>query len=73
MFDIVTLDRRGYIIYEAKFRKEPVTDRMIQEEIMQVKKAGLDCYQYGFISRGGFRCGKYEDVVLIDLKDLWSL
>lgn len=72
-FDIVTLDRRGYIFYEAKFRKEPVTDRMIQEEIMQVKKAGLDCYQYGFISRGGFRCGKYEDVVLIDLKDLWSL
>lgn len=72
-FDIVTLDRKGYIFYEAKFRKDPVTDRMIQEEIDQVRKAGLDCYRYGFLSRSGFSCGKYEDVVLIDLKDLWSL
>lgn len=72
-FDIVTLDRKGYVFYEAKFRKDPVTDRMIQEEIAQVKNAGLDCYQYGFISRSGFRCGKQEDVILIALEDLWRM
>lgn len=72
-FDIVTLDRKGYVFYEAKFRKDPVTDRMIQEEIAQVKNAGLDCYQFGFISRSGFRCGKQEDVILIALEDLWRM
>ena len=31
--DIVTLDDKGYIFYEAKFRKEPVTEQMIENEI----------------------------------------
>ena len=35
-FDIVTLDDRGYIFYEAKFRKEPVTENVVRNEIRQV-------------------------------------
>lgn len=70
-FDIVTLDAKGYIFYEAKFRKEPVTDRMILEEMEQARGAGLPCYKFGFISRSGFRCEGMEDVILIELKDLY--
>lgn len=70
-FDIVTLDAKGYIFYEAKFRKEPVTDRMILEEMEQARGAGLPCYKFGFISRSGFRCERMEDVILIELKDLY--
>ena len=70
-FDIVTLDERGYAFYEAKFRKEPVTDSMIRQEIEQVRSTGLRCYKYGFISRSGFQCGKYDDVILIDMGQLF--
>ena len=71
-FDIVTLDARGYIFYEAKFRKEPVTDGMIREEMEQVRSAGLPCYKFGFFSRSGFRCAKREDTVLIELGELYQ-
>ena len=47
-FDIVTLDDRGYIFYEAKFRKEPVTENVVRNEIRQVEQTGLECYKYGF-------------------------
>lgn len=40
-FDIVTLDDNGYILYEAKSRKEPLTESVIKEEIMQVDKTGI--------------------------------
>ena len=46
-FDIVTLDDRGYIFYEAKFRKEPVTENVVRNEIRQVEQTGLECYKYG--------------------------
>ena len=39
-FDIVTLDDRGYIFYEAKFRKEPVTENVVRNEIRQVEQTG---------------------------------
>lgn len=71
-FDIVTLDDNGYIFYEAKFRKEPVTEYMIREEIEQVKQTGLVCYKYGFISRAGFACEKSEDRILIQLAELYE-
>ena len=70
-FDIVTLDERGYIFYEAKFRKDPVTESMIQNEIRQVEQTQLDCYKYGFFSRSGFLCEKAENRVLIQLNELY--
>lgn len=70
-FDIVTLDDKGYIFYEAKFRKEPVTEQMIEKEIVQVKQTGLECYKYGFFSKSGFACEERENRSLIELKELY--
>ena len=70
-FDIVTLDDKGYIFYEAKFRKEPVTEQMIEKEIVQVKQTGLECYKYGFFSKSGFACKERENRSLIELKELY--
>lgn len=70
-FDIVTLDDKGYIFYEAKFRQDPVTERIVQDEIRQVKQTGLKCYRYGFFSRSGFRCHEEPDRILIELKELY--
>jgi hypothetical protein len=71
-FDIVTHDDRGYVFYEAKFRKEPIDEKQIQTEIAQVDQTGLQCYKYGFISRAGFSCESREHLVLIELKELYD-
>lgn len=70
-FDIVTLDELGYVFYEVKFRKKPVTDEMINEEIEQVKATGLNCYKYVFFSRSGFECESRDDVKWIELGELF--
>lgn len=71
-FDIVTLDDKGYIFYEAKFRKEPVTESVVQNKIRQVKQTGLACYRYGFFSRAGFTCDQKKDRILIELNELYK-
>lgn len=71
-FDIVTLDDKGYIFYEAKFRKNPISEQMINEEIEQVNNTGLNCYKYGFISRSGFECEQVNNRILITLEDLYK-
>ena len=71
-FDIVTLDDQGYIFYEAKFRKEPVTESIVQNEIRQVKQTSLTCYRYGFFSRAGFTCEQEADRILIELSELYK-
>lgn len=71
-FDIVTQDDNGYIFYEAKFRKDPITESMIQNEIRQVKQTGLECYKYGFFSRSGFLCEQEENRILIELDELYQ-
>lgn len=73
-FDVVTLDSKGYIFYEAKFRSKPISEEMIQEEINQVKASGMNSYKYGFFSRMGFEKIKdvKEDLILITLEDMFS-
>jgi uncharacterized protein len=74
-FDVVTQDDNGYIFYEAKFRKEPVTKSMMKKEIQQVENTGLECYKYGFISRSGVKSAADEckkKLVLFTLKDLFE-
>ncbi len=71
-FDIVTKDAKGYIFYEAKFRKEPVTQAMIQAEISQVKETGFECYKYGFMSRSGFTAKQEESLILISLEEMYN-
>ena len=56
-------------IIELKFRSEPLTQSMIQQEIEQVKRTGMNCYRYAFTSKGGFDVQADEfqngDVVLL--------
>ena len=71
-FDVVTYDEKGYAFYEVKFRKRPVSKDIIEAEIQQVKKTGLDCYKYVFISRASFEVEPLRDVQLIELRELFS-
>lgn len=70
-FDIVTKDAKGYIFYEAKFRKEPVSEEMIRAEIAQVQAAGFPCYKYGFLSRSGFAAAQDADRIFITLEEMY--
>lgn len=71
-FDVVTKDPKGYVFYEAKFRKSPITSKMIEAEIAQVKATGLECYRYGFISRSGFSTKGDGKTTLIDIDELYA-
>ena len=71
-FDNVTEDPDGYIFYESKFRREPLSRRQIEEEIRQVQSTGMNCYKYGFISRSGFACEPDENMIFISLDDLYQ-
>ncbi len=71
-FDTVTEDPIGYVFYESKFRKEPLSLAMIHEEIKQVQATGLNCYQYGFFSRSGFQCEPSERMIFIHLDELYE-
>lgn len=71
-FDIVTKDAKGYIFYEAKFRKEPVSADMIRTEISQVKATGFQCYKYGFLSRSGFAPRQEDSLILITLEEMYQ-
>lgn len=71
-FDVVTEDENGYVFYEVKFRKNPITKEVIEKEIEQVKATGLDCYKYVFISRSGFDCENSDDTSLISMEELYK-
>lgn len=74
-FDIVTHDPEGYIFYEVKFHKKPVSQKIIEDEIKQVEATGFSCYKYGFFSRSGYEknvAGITENVCLYELSDVYS-
>lgn len=71
-FDVVTEDENGYVFYEVKFRKKPITKDVIEREIEQVKATGLECYKYAFISRSGFDCERLDNVCMISIEDLYQ-
>ena len=70
-FDVVTKDPKGYIFYESKFRRGPVSSAMVHEELRQVRSTGLECYRYGFFSRSGFRCEPEENMIFIRLEEMY--
>ena len=72
-FDVVTQDEKGYVFYEAKFRKNPINASIIENEIKQVKSTGLNCYKYVFISKSGFQFENNENVDFIDLDNLYNV
>jgi AAA+ ATPase superfamily predicted ATPase len=71
-FDIVTEDSEGYIPYEVKFRKDPLSSSMIETEVKQVKESGLRCYKYGFIARSGFEAEPADNMIFITLDDIFK-
>lgn len=71
-FDVVTLDEKGYVFYEVKFRKKKVSKEVIEEEIRQVKETGLDCYRYVFFSRSGFMEAETDEIKHIELEQIYS-
>ena len=71
-FDVVTHDPQGYAFYEAKFRTTPITQKMIEQEIEQVRATGLNCHRYGFFSRSGFDTAPIEGTVLIGIEDMFE-
>ena len=71
-FDVVTQDPEGYVFYEAKFRKTPITQKMVDEEIAQVEATGLKCHRYGFFSRSGFKATASEKAIFIGLAQMFE-
>ena len=69
---MVSLDEKGYVFYEVKFRNKKITRSDINEEIEQVRLTGLDCYKYVFFGRSGFSAEETEEVKLVDIKELYS-
>ena len=70
-FDVVTLDEKGYVFYEVKFRKKKTSKEVIETEISQVKATGLNCYKYVFFARAGFSVKETEDIKLIKLDQMF--
>lgn len=70
-FDVVTLDDKGYVFYEVKFRKKKTSKEVIENEIDQVKATGLNCYKYVFFARAGFTAKETEEIKFIELKEIF--
>ena len=72
-FDVVTLDKIGYISYECKYTNSKVDLKVINEEEKQVKDLNIKFYKLGFISKNGFTKNidknKYN---LYELKDFYK-
>ena len=71
-FDVVTLDEKGYVFYEVKFRKKKISKEIIEEEIRQVNETGLNCYKYVFFSRAGFTEKERDEIKQIELQELFK-
>ncbi len=70
-FDIVTWNPKGYIFYEAKFKKARINRKTIEKEIAQVEQSPLSCYQYGFFSKSGF-ADDVGEVLTYTLEELFE-
>ena len=60
---------------EVKFHKKPVGQKIINDEIKQVKATGFACYKYGFFSRSGYEKNAEDTtdkVCLYDLGDIYK-
>ena len=53
-FDVVTLDKNGYVSYECKYTNSKIDNRIIVEEENQTKNLSINFYKLGFISKSGF-------------------
>ena len=70
-FDVVTLDEKGYVFYEVKFKNRKLSAGTIEEEIRQVKETGLNCYKYVFFTKKGFAEAETDEVGHIELRQIF--
>jgi len=71
-FDIVTEDENGYVFYEVKFKKNPLSKADVLAEAEQVRQTGLECYRYMFITRSGIEAAEDEKIGHIPITDLYK-
>lgn len=67
-FDVVTLDKNGYISYECEYTKERIGSSVLQEEKEQTKDSPLPFVKLGFISKTGF-----APMIKNEVKNCYSL
>ncbi len=70
-FDVVTLDKNGYIFYECKYKEKAINKEIIDEEIEQIKKTSLNCYKFGFFSKSGFDNNIDKNIIKYNIDDLF--
>ena len=72
-FDVVTLDKNGYIFYEVKYSKNKVNQSIVNEEISQLNRLNISFYNLGFVSKSGFDLNDKKEYKLITLEDIYAL
>ena len=72
-FDCVTLNKNGYDFYEVKFTKNPIDDKIVNEETYQLEKANIKYNKLGFVSKNGFNISNPSNYILISLDDIYSI
>ncbi len=70
-FDVVGKSIDGYVFFECKFTENPITDKIVQEEIRQVSMTNLKPVKYGFFSKSGFDMTDKDAYLLFTLKDIY--
>lgn len=72
-FDVVTLDKNGYIAYECKYTNEKISNLIILEEINQTDNLEINFYKLGFISKSGFKVDVDKNkYICYSLKDFYN-
>ena len=72
-FDVVTLSKYGYDFYEVKFTAKPIDDKVVNEELYQLKNANIKYNRIGFVSKSGFNISDSKDFILINLDDIYAI
>ena len=71
-FDVVSLDEKGYVFYEVKFKKHTLSEKEVKLEIDQVKNTNLFCYKYVFVTKSGIAYNGSENVEEILLDEMYK-
>lgn len=71
-FDVVSLDEKGYVFYEVKFKKHTLSEKEVKLGIDQVKNTNLFCYKYVFVTKSGIAYNGSENVAEILLDEMYK-
>ena len=72
-FDLVSLDKNGYIVYEVKYTNNKVDEKVVNHLIDQLNCCGIKYYNLGFFSKSGFNFEKNNNYYLKTLEDLYNV